>query len=225
MKLWHFFHSAVSKQGLRKKLSIDSTDTEGSLSLYLSGPDTGGDAAKVQKKPRKKPRKKSYRNCPANTSGTVEEVQSPNEKMIASLIAHWNMHAPPEDCISFFTSEKDLFRFEDAPPVNVREWVGEFERMTRSFPDVQFGYDSIKETRPGEVIVEDWQCTATHTGAPYSFGPFPPIPRTNRRCINDLERLYFTIENGKVSEVTVIALGSLSGIVGLYIQIGGKLEI
>ena len=45
------------------------------------------------------------------------------------------------------------------------------------------------------------------------------------KCINDLERLYFTIENGKVSEVTVIALGSLSGIVGLYIQIGGKLEI
>ena len=64
-----------------------------------------------------------------------------------------------------------------------------------------------------------------HTGPAFGFAVFPPVPTTNKHVVLDPERLWFTLKDGKIDKIEVIALGNLTGPAGLYLSIGGKMDM
>lgn len=97
------------------------------------------------------------------------------------------------------------------------------EHFRASFPDVQFTYTSIKEEREGKVVIDGFKCKGTHTGQAYAPAPgLPAIEAKGTVCENDEERVLLEMCEGKILFCQVVALGSYTGFLGFYEQIGGS---
>lgn len=94
-----------------------------------------------------------------------------------------------------------------------------------SFPDISFAWTETNTLDDGTVSSKV-AVSGTHTGAPFGFGPFPPIEATGIKCQNDPEYVEFITEGDKIKTMKVVApKGSVkSGPPGFYVQIGGKME-
>ena len=97
-----------------------------------------------------------------------------------------------------------------------------------SFPDHRFGWDSVDEIEPGIVVIRNYYGYGHHTGKPFAFGPFPPIPATgiyvqedpcNMIChLNEKNQLYkLVIDMDNVHD-------SITGPPGYYMSIGGDMN-
>jgi hypothetical protein len=97
------------------------------------------------------------------------------------------------------------------------------EQLARSFPDFHFAYKQIKVLSPGVVMICNVQVSGTHTGAPYTFGPYEEIDATGMKVQNDPEDTVLTIdmENELIKHFRVTAKGPLNGPQGFYEQLGG----
>ena len=128
-----------------------------------------------------------------------------------------------------FTSKRATLKPEDFPALDMETFARVSEMVVRSFPDIHFQYKGIHEspTDPNLIVVDGFYCTATHTGAPYTFAPgvLPAIPTTGIAIRNDEENLYFTMVDGKIDAIALVAYGCLTGPAGLYEQIGGDLSL
>lgn len=94
-----------------------------------------------------------------------------------------------------------------------------------SFPDINFAWSESNELNDG-TVTSKVVVSGTHTGAPFGFGPFPPIEATRIKCQNDPEYVEWIVEGNKVKQMKVVAPeGSFkTGPPGFYVQIGGKME-
>ena len=110
----------------------------------------------------------------------------------------------------------------------------EIQRLFDSFPNFNITFDGIKQINETQVKVEKVQVTGTHTGKPFSFGPYEEIPTSNKHVILDQENLLITIaseddNNGvyggdlKIIESSIRALGPMTGPPGFYMSIGGMI--
>ena len=63
----------------------------------------------------------------------------------------------------------------------------------------------------------------THTGAPYAYGPFSPIPTTGRYLENDPEEstMYFIGDKIFKHVISPKGEGQMTGFAGFYTQLGG----
>ncbi|CAB9502558.1 expressed unknown protein [Seminavis robusta] len=136
-----------------------------------------------------------------------------------------NHHGTIQEKQSFFSSGGVPVKFEDAPSITSDIWIAETEKAQQSFPDIHFQYESIKGDRSGMVLVEELNASGTHTGKPYGFAHFPPVSTTYNFIVNDPERLWFKVKDGKITAMEVISLGDLTGPPGFYAQVGGKMEM
>ncbi|CAB9502559.1 expressed unknown protein [Seminavis robusta] len=153
----------------------------------------------------------------------VANDRSANEKVVFDFLAAMNNHSSVGEKLSFFSSAAVPVKFEDAPSVTSEFYILETHKAQKSFPDIHFQWVSIKETKAGTVLVEDLQVGGTHTGEPYAFANFPPIPATNKHINNDPERLWITVRDGKIAIMDVISLGDTTGPLGFYTQVGGNM--
>ena len=72
------------------------------------------------------------------------------------------------------------------------------------------------------VVVRDLVASGTHTGTPYACGPCEPLPPSGQHVKCDKEELYFTFgEDGKISQLTIIPMGEMTGPQGVYTLLGG----
>merc|ERR1712050_9039 len=74
------------------------------------------------------------------------------------------------------------------------------------------------EVGPGVVQVMHAVASGTHTGEPFGFQCYQPLPATGSKCVNDPENLTFFIIDGKIVQVHVLCTGELCGPVGLHKQ-------
>lgn len=183
-------------------------------------------------KPEKKSSKKSTSTKPKRksskkASSSDEPVVSPNIRTAQALVDQWNdPNFSEEEFVELWTcaSEKRMV-LEDGFAFTPRQSAQTIIACRNAFPDLKFTYESITEKVPGKVVIEGFQSSGTHTGAPYSLGPgFAPIAATQKHCSNDPERFCMDLdEDHKISRNFVIALGSYSGLAGFYEQIGGSM--
>ena len=124
---------------------------------------------------------------------------------------------------NLFTSKDMKVAFEDGQTMPVAAFVMTSNSIRKSFPDIVFQYEKIKETKPGRVLVDNYVVSGTHTGEPYGFGPYPKIPAAGKHVVNDPGRIWVQVEDGKITKMDVISLGDKTGPPGLYQQIGGVL--
>ncbi|CAB9496817.1 expressed unknown protein [Seminavis robusta] len=182
-------------------------------------------SSKKKRKSKKKDRSGSNSKEASSVPDCVVEHQTPNEKFITSFLAAMNNHQSMDQLLNFFSSPEVEVKFEDAPSITAAMWASETEKLSKSFPDIQYSYESIKQDHHGLVVVEELQVSGTHSGEPYSFAYFPPVPTTNKHIINDPERVWFKVKDGKIALVQDISLGDLTGPPGFYVQIGGKMDM
>jgi hypothetical protein len=97
------------------------------------------------------------------------------------------------------------------------------EHVVKSFPDFHWTQGKIELVSPGIVKITNTQASGTHTGAPYTFGPYEEIEATGVKVRNDPEDYLLTIdmETELISYVQISAKGKLCGPQGIYEQIGG----
>jgi hypothetical protein len=97
------------------------------------------------------------------------------------------------------------------------------EHVEKSFPDFHLPYERIEVISPGVVKIINIRATGTHTGVPYTFGPYEAIEATGVKVQNDPEDNELTIdmETELIKNVSIIAKGPLGGPQGFYEQIGG----
>ena len=105
-------------------------------------------------------------------------------------------------------------------------FIATCEALWASFPDNKVSWESVKEIRPGVVLIKDYRAAGTHTGAPYSFGPYKPIPATGKYVEEDPCQLTLHIKKGKVSKFQIdVRDGDLVGPPGYYQKIGGDFSM
>ncbi len=122
-----------------------------------------------------------------------------------------------EDCeVSFKDQELGLAGFGE-----------EAVKIWKAFPDFHLtcphGFQVEKDDK-GQLYCITRKCVPNghHTGAPYGFGPYEPIPPTNKYVKNAPETFHMYVNgDGKVYRVVIYAEGEMTGPAGIYQQIGG----
>lgn len=98
------------------------------------------------------------------------------------------------------------------------------EELYESFPDICLSFDEIKEVEENVVKITNFRSQGTHTGKPFAFGPFPPVPTSGLEVVEDPCQLTIRLSRGKMSEFIIdMQPGDLVGPPGYYIKIGGKM--
>ena len=105
--------------------------------------------------------------------------------------------------------------------MKMTDFLNEFSRVFKAFPDLNFSWKNIKQVEPGVVEIGFFQVSGTHTGDSWGFEPFPAVAAEGRRVKTDPERIVFETEGGKFKKITYIASSDQSGLPGIYRQIGG----
>ncbi|CAB9502859.1 expressed unknown protein [Seminavis robusta] len=154
---------------------------------------------------------------------TKRVLKTENAEAVENYMACLNRHGSVDEMLKLFTSENAKIKFDDSPSMTALGLVTEIRNCYLGFGDLKFNYESIKEVKPGQVLVEDLVVTGTHT-QDFQFANFPVIPRTNKHVLLDPERLWFTMKDGKIYKQEITALGNLTGPPGMYLLVGGRLE-
>ncbi|CAB9498185.1 expressed unknown protein [Seminavis robusta] len=164
----------------------------------------------------------SKKTRPKKATGT--STDNLNEELVAKYVAAVSAHASAEELLKHYASSTSRVLFDDTQAMDAGVMVTEIEKLYRSFNDMGFLYDSIKEIKPGVVLVENLQTTGTHTG-PYTFANFPIVEATQKKIVLDPERCWFYMKDGKIDRVEITALGSLTGPPGMYLSVGGTMDM
>ncbi|CAB9498180.1 unknown protein [Seminavis robusta] len=210
-----------------------------SLLKFITGASTkkarlDSEITKNKSKSNKDKKSKKERKSKKSTAGSVISEQTEattllsdaavNEHLIQDFISKVNEQPTLEELLQFYASDDVPVKFDDMhimPAVAVQT---EVVKLTKSFQDFKFSYESVKEIKPGTVIVEDLVVSGTHNGEPYKFMAFPPIPATGKHVVLDPERVWFVMKDGKIVKHMILALGNLTGPPGMYISIGGNMD-
>lgn len=116
---------------------------------------------------------------------------------------------------------KAKLMMEDGYSLKSEKLVEALFQMRDSFPDYKFAYQSIQEPKPNHIIIEGVQFSGTNTGKYFAPLELPAIPATGNIVLNDEERFFLEMENGKIKTWRIVGLGVRTGLVGLYEGIGG----
>eukprot|EP00523_Entomoneis_sp_CCMP467_P010116 CAMPEP_0168729800 /NCGR_PEP_ID=MMETSP0724-20121128/6401_1 /TAXON_ID=265536 /ORGANISM="Amphiprora sp., Strain CCMP467" /LENGTH=261 /DNA_ID=CAMNT_0008776717 /DNA_START=81 /DNA_END=869 /DNA_ORIENTATION=+ len=109
----------------------------------------------------------------------------------------------------------------------VHEYLEACKNVFDSFPDMHYYWKKMSVLKPEPdvgtwVVVEDYYGIGTHTGAPFSFGPYEPIPATAIKAKDDfIEHGFLVNHDGLISKSYVKAFGKIVGPPGFYQKIGG----
>ncbi|CAB9502761.1 expressed unknown protein [Seminavis robusta] len=187
--------------------------------------------SKSGKERKSKKERRSKRSSPGSvvseqTEATTLSDAAVNEHLIQDYISKVNEHASVEELLQFYASEEVPIKFDDMAPMPAVAVQTEIVKLTKSFKDFKFSYDSVKEIKPGVVLVEELVVSGTHNGEPYRFAVFPPVPASGKHAVLDPERMWFTMnKDGKIVKEVIMALGNLTGPPGMYISIGGNMDM
>ncbi|CAB9531929.1 unknown protein [Seminavis robusta] len=130
------------------------------------------------------------------------------------------------------TTENCRFTFTDSETeMPAHELYESLVDLFASFPDLHFFCKSLKvqgpstnRNNPGIVVVaKDYYGIGKHTGAPYFFGPYPPVEPTGKTVRDENIEFTFTVRDGKIVDADIYAFGEMVGPPGFYTKVGGIL--
>ena len=160
---------------------------------------------------------------------TKEEDVPPNASPELRVVREWIRCKDQQDVdkMKELTADDCFFTFVDSETeMPAREFFGAMQDIYASFPDLHFFWESMSikgQDKDGSVLVaiQDYYGIGKHTGAPYFFGPYPPVPTSNKTVRDENIEFTFTVKNGKITNATIDAFGMVVGPPGFYTKIGG----
>ena len=111
-------------------------------------------------------------------------VAGEEEQLRMMMLSYLDCFQRNDDPLSHFDAHGEII-FKEAH-MNVHGFADELDRIYRSFPDLNTKYGESQVLGPDCISVVV-QVSGTHTGAPYSFGPFPEIAPTGTKVQLDRE--------------------------------------
>jgi len=124
--------------------------------------------------------------------------------------------------------DKFIFKHPKFPSLNKKQFIEVHMALAAAFPDLDYGvnpaeWEQLTDERKG--LRATYRFTGTHTGAPFTpFHDCPEIAVTHIRVALPDEHTIVIVEDGKIVEIDVDENNTLlSGPIGFYISIGGKM--
>ena len=185
------------------KKSLHSTMVQNMLSFFRKT------ARRRSKKSAKST--KSLKDCQQTSPGSVfrqveRQADDANVQVVQRFIDYHNNH--DSDGIFQCCNPLGLVKFEGAEmPMTV--FQKEIDKILRAFPDSTFLAESGIECTTnssqtmGLVKICKLVVRGTHTGEPFGFGPYEPLPATGIRFELDPEFVIFTVVDGIIEEIKV----------------------
>ncbi|CAB9525855.1 expressed unknown protein [Seminavis robusta] len=210
----------LSKMFYKKEADDKSVCTSSSRT---SSSRTSEGSIRSSKSKRKSSRKSKKDRILELTSDDDAHRHTPNEQIIANYLEVLNGHGSVEEMLAFFASPDVGVYPDGGDPATAAMFANILRDCYLSFEDMCFDGHSVKEVKPGVVLLEDNVVAGTHTGAPYQ--PLPSlaaVPASGKRVTLDPERVFFQIKDGKITKMDVISQGVHTGVEGLYVLAGGS---
>ncbi|KAL7580567.1 hypothetical protein ACA910_003689 [Epithemia clementina (nom. ined.)] len=144
----------------------------------------------------------------------------PNEKAVFAWVRAIERH--DIDAVIAMTDNNCQFNFVDSGmEMLATHFYESLSIVFASLPDMRFHYKTIKSIDDNRVLVDKFFGYGTHTGAPYSFGPYPPIEAKGAKFRDPPVEMTLTIKDGKITHFVCDAKGTVVGPPGIYEQLGG----
>eukprot|EP00523_Entomoneis_sp_CCMP467_P023380 CAMPEP_0168833966 /NCGR_PEP_ID=MMETSP0727-20121128/3342_1 /TAXON_ID=265536 /ORGANISM="Amphiprora sp., Strain CCMP467" /LENGTH=213 /DNA_ID=CAMNT_0008887291 /DNA_START=44 /DNA_END=685 /DNA_ORIENTATION=- len=168
---------------------------------------------------------------PGSTSHKVPssvKAKTPKENLTEKVIQDLYALVSDKGCtaekiVEMFASPETPIFHEDIPTTTAQVFAQIIMTVRLSFPDSKFTAD-VKQAKPGVVLADDSTFSGTFTGVDFQALPsVAPLTANDRQVILDPERVYFTVENGKIAKMEVIAMGCHTGVGGIYVLAGGEM--
>ena len=145
-------------------------------------------------------------------------------RVVREWIHRKNMH--DVDGMKELTHPNCDFCFVDSESeMPAREFYEVKKLIYGSFPDLHFFWKSMKiggtNSFGTDIVIEDYYGIGTHTGRPFGFGPYDPIPPTGLTVQDEYIEFTITVKDGKITRATIDAFGQMVGPPGFYTKIGG----
>merc|ERR1712050_215564 len=102
--------------------------------------------------------------------------------------------------------------------INIKQYGEMIQKIVRSFPDFSISCKKVVEVGPGVVQVKHAVTSGTHTGEPFGFQCYDPLPATGTKCVNDPAHITFFVVEEKIVQVHILCTGKYSGPLGFYMQ-------
>jgi hypothetical protein len=159
----------------------------------------------------------------ASKTTTLSTAAVSSEKACAVAKRYMDAYNNNPEQLHTILAPESYIQFDDGVEILASDVVDVVSSTRKSFPDFYFKYDTIVEISPGIVLIKNVQPSGTHTGEPYTFGPYEPIPATGIKVVNDPEDFYITvdIDTEQVTFFRSVAKGPKVGPHSVYEQIGG----
>ena len=153
--------------------------------------------------------------------GAPEEL-----KVVREWIHKKNMH--DVDGMAEMCHPDTNFCFVDSETfITLQEWNEIKKLIYGSFPDLHFFWKCIRVAGTSQwgvdIVLEDYYGIGTHTGKPFGFGPYEPIPPTGLTVQDEYIEFTISVKDGKISRACIDAFGQMVGPPGFYTKIGGMI--
>jgi hypothetical protein len=93
-----------------------------------------------------------------------------------------------------------------------------------SFPDYDTEWDEMRDSKDNTVRIKNFVTKGTHTGEPFAFGPYPPMPAQGKKIRdNPVDVLvYIDKKSAKIEKVRILSKPNVTTGPGVYyLQVGG----
>lgn len=143
---------------------------------------------------------------------------SANEGVVKNFMTCIN-NQDVDGCTALLKSPQHCeWRFSGQANITIKQYGDMIQKIVKSFPDFSIASKEVVEVGPGVVQVKHAVASGTHTGEPFGFQCYNPLPATGTKCVNEPEHLTFFIREEKIAQVHVVCTGKQCGPLGLYAQ-------
>ena len=153
-----------------------------------------------------------------------KSTSAPSESRNVGIVKLMLERLNAKDCIALRSMvTKDLQCEWEEQAMRFDDWVNAVEDVWKSFPDFNLTYTSVEDgDKENVVIVHECVPSGTHTGEPFGFGPYEPIPASGTRVVNAAETITVHLTpDGEICKWLVKVEGELTGPAGMYAQLPG----
>ncbi|KAL3906572.1 MAG: hypothetical protein SGILL_009215 [Bacillariaceae sp.] len=112
--------------------------------------------------------------------------------------------------------------------VDLKDFIAQMEVTYASFPDYTTEWDEMKDGGKGKssntVRIKNFVSKGTHTGEPFAFGPYPPMPAKGKKIRDHPVDILVYIEkkSQKVEKIRLVSKpNQTTGPAMYYLQVGG----
>ena len=160
-----------------------------------------------------------------DTTSTTQATESGDHDHPRLIIARaflraWNDH--DMETVREYVTPDYMVHFKDCA-FEFADYAHEIQKVFEAMPDFTFSHKNFEYVPSNDtVVLHNVVPNGHHTMKSYAFGPYEPIIEPKGTYVkNSPETITYHFRDGKICKETVVAHGEMTGLAGIYTQLGG----